>query len=728
MRRRPAAAFATVNPRPLHFTAIAAWIAAAAAAAAATAAEPSRTITVSRAATAPVVDGRIDDPAWRDAAPISDFHQQRPDYREPPTERTVVRITYDQDHIYIGARLFDAEPQRIRATQLIQGRDISADDRFWCSLDTFNSKRNDYFFEVNANGVRSEALRENNSRFIAEWTTIWEATSRITDDGWSTEMAIPFKSISFDTSGGIWRVNCGRWIMRKQEHVLLESSDRLWWAADSRELYGISDVRQGLGLDIAASTTLEYRRDIVAGRREKALQPSLDAYYRFTPSLTGALTLNSDFSTAEVDDVQVALDRFSLFFPEKRDFFLQDAGIFEFGNLQTNGRPFFSRRIGLAGDGTPLKIQAGGKLTGRAGRFNMGALAVRQEGAGASGSQALAVVRASANVLEESALGFIATHGDPRSERSNSLYGADFLYRTRNGPFGGTLQGQLWLQRSRTPGLHGDDMAMGGTLDYPNDRINWNLSVMEIQQNFNPALGFVNRRGIRQYDGTFRHRTRPRASIWREVDQELGVSLVTGVDGERQSRLVRVRPLRLATPSNDSVYVEWQQNRELVAQDFTLFGRLLVPAADYRFDHWRVEFATGTQRAFSLTTSIQNGSFFGGRRLQTEANVQWRPSKHFYLRLGYSENDVRLPDGEFTSRLAQLQADVAVNPYWSLSTLVQYDNAADFVGGSARLRYRPHDGQEMLLVVNSNYTTDVDDRFVNTYNEALLKLSYTLRF
>jgi hypothetical protein len=686
------------------------------------------TVTVSRAAVAPVLDGRLDDPAWRDAVPISDFHQHTPRYRGAPSERTVVRVTYDDDYIYIAAEMFDREPQKIRATQLIQGRDISADDRFWVSLDTFNSKRNDYYFEVNPNGIRGEALRENNSKFIAEWDTIWDAASRIGEHGWITEIAIPFKSLSFDPRGGTWRINCGRWIMHKQEFEILESNDRLWWAADSREMYGISGVRQGVGLDVVSSLTLVERRNLAANTSSTELQPSADFFYRLTPSLTGALTLNSDFSTAEVDEAQVALDRFSLFFPEKRDFFLQDAGIFEFGNLQTNGRPFFSRRIGLTATGAPIGLDAGAKFTGRAGRFNVGALAVRQQAAEGVGAKDLFVARASANVLDESAVGVIVTNGDPLSARSNTLYGADFFYRTRSGPYGGTLQGYLWMQRTQTPGLTGKDTASGAALEYPNDRVNWRLAAQQIEANFNPALGFVSRRGIAQYDGTFRYRSRPGSGRVREIDQEVGATLVDGTDGERQSQLLRIRPLRLATRSNDSLYVEWQQSRERVDREFTLFRRLRVPAAGYTFDQVRIEASTGTQRRYSVVASLQQGEFFGGDRRQKAVDVQWRASEHFFMRLGYTENDVELPLGAYTSRLARMQADVALNADWSISTLVQYDNAADALGGNLRVRYQPVDGRELLLVVNSSFDIAPDDRFVNTRNEAFLKFNYTFRF
>ena len=249
---------------------------------------PARTVTIRRATVPPVIDGKLDDAVWSDVPPISDFHQQGPNYRAPPTEETHVRVTYDEDYFYIGAKLLDREAGKIRATQLIQGGAISPTNRFWCTLDTFNSKRNDYYFEVNPNGVRGEALRENNSKFIPEWHAIWNAASRIEADGRTMEMAIPFKTLSLDTTGGIWRINCGRWIIRKQEHDLLESTNRLWWAVDSRELYGVSDVRQGVGLDVSLSATLVHHEEVAEDRASSAVQPSGDLYYRLTPSLTAA--------------------------------------------------------------------------------------------------------------------------------------------------------------------------------------------------------------------------------------------------------------------------------------------------------------------------------------------------------------------------------------------------------------------------------------------------------
>ena len=687
-----------------------------------------KSFVISRADSSPVIDGLLDDEAWQHAAIIDDFHQTLPTDGAAPTERTVVRVMYDDEYLYIAADLRDSDPAAIQALQLIQGKLFFSDDRFWVTLDSFNSKRNDYLFQVNANGVRREALRENNSRFIEEWATIWYAESAIHADGWATEIAIPFKSISFSPKSDTWGINFGRGIVRKQEFALWSSHDRQDWPAYSGEVSGINDIEQGLGLDIVPSINLRQERDLELGDSKNSFDPSLDLRYRITPSLTATFTLNTDFSTAEVDERQVALDRFSLFFPEKRDFFLQDAGIFEFGNIDANGRPFFSRRIGLSEDGEAIDIVGGAKLTGRIGDFNIGALAIRQDAFADVAATDLFVARGSRNVLGESAVGFIATNGDPGSNDNNSLLGADFLYRNSNGPFGQIVTGNLWAQQSKTTGLDGNDRAYGALLEMPNDILSAYLRAEEIQENFNPALGFVNRTDIRRYGTGVRYRTRPDKGRWRSINHRIDFNLVTDMAGATLTEQTRIRPVGLQTHSGDFIFVEWQSNEELVEEAFDLFDRLNVPVGRYKFDRYRAEFASGMGRPLRVVLSVQDGGFFDGDRLEKFFELEWRQSAHFSLALALTENDVELPSGSFTSHLGSLRTDIAFNSRWSWSNLLQYDNTDDVVGINSRLRYIPEAGREVMLVVNHGANVDASNRLTSTHNDVNLKLSYTFRY
>ena len=687
-----------------------------------------KSFTISRTDTPPIIDGHLDDAVWASAAFVDDFHQTAPTDGAVPTEATIVRVTYDDEFLYIAAQLSDSDPSGIRATQMIQGRLFFSDDRFWVMLDSFNSKRNDYFFQVNANGIRRDALRENNARFIDEWAAIWYAESAIHDDGWATEIAIPFKSVSFDPDSDTWGINFGRGIIRKQEFALWSSHERQDWPAYGGEVTGIGDIEQGLGLDIVPSVSLSQSRDLVLGESNSNFEPSLDVRYRITPSLAATFTINTDFSTAEIDDQQITLDRFSLFFPEKRDFFLQDAGIFEFGNINTNGRPFFSRRIGLSDEGEPVGIVAGAKLTGRVNNFNIGALVIRQEAHGDISAKDLAVARGSMNALDESAVGFIMTNGDPTSNETNSLIGVDFLYRDSDGPFGLILTGDFWAQQSDSSDLRGNDQAFGARLELPNDRISAYLAGEEIQENFNPALGFVNRTGIRRFQSGFRYRTRPKTGMWRTINHRIDVTKVTDMNGKILSHWTRIRPVGLYSHSGDFWFIDFERNKEVVLEEFELFDRLNIPAGEYNFDRVRAEVSTGLQRPVNVVLSVQDGGFFGGDRLEKFVEIQWRQSAYFSLAVILREDDVDLPSGSFKSHLASVRTDIAFNSRWSWSNLLQYNNTADTVGINSRLRYIPEAGKEMILVLNHTADVDLNNRPHSTASELNLKVSYTFRY
>ena len=272
------------------------------------------------------------------AATIEDLHQIRPGDRAPPSERTIVYVLYDKDALYVAARMWDSgAPHEITRNIMKQGSGLAEDDRLAIILDPFNTRRQGYRFEVNANGVRNDMLYQNN-QLQSEWTVIWEAAGALGDDGWTAEMAIPFKTLPFDPTIDSWGFNVSRAIRRRGEEMLWVSRNRTWNPSIVGVATGLTDLDQGMGLDIVpgfVDDAAAFVREL--GTSDWESDPSLDLYYRFTPSLTGSLTFNTDFSATEVDDRQVNLTRFNLFFPEKRDFFLNDADLFEFGRIGAAG-------------------------------------------------------------------------------------------------------------------------------------------------------------------------------------------------------------------------------------------------------------------------------------------------------------------------------------------------------------------------------------------------------
>ncbi|MEE8543140.1 MAG: sugar-binding protein, partial [Gammaproteobacteria bacterium] len=489
-----------------------------------------KTVQIVRTDTAPIIDGRLDEAVWLRAALVDDLHAVSPIEYAEPSEQTRVYLLYTEDALYVGARLSDSEPDAINAKILRQGESVFGDDFFAIVLDPFHDRRSGFRFEVNANGIRSDLLYQNTNQQLRDWDGIWEAAATQDEQGWTAEMSIPFKTLSFDPSNEVWGVNFMRFIPRRNEFIGWVSRNRTMNPSITGTVTGSNNLAQGVGLDIVPSISLHAEKAYSPSGSHSDREPSLDLFYKLTPGLNASLTLNTDFSATEVDDRQVDLSRFSLFFPEKRDFFLNDSDLFEFGRLGgrefggptfsqpslENGRPFFSRRVGLSASGEPVDLNYGGKLSGRIGRWNVGALAIRQDAFENVDATHVVVGRVAANVLSESSLGALVTSGDPRSNLDNTVVGVDFRYLNSRLPGGRELQGEAWFQQSDTDGLDGDDQAFGLRLQMPNNTgFRAGIGIKELQQNFNPALGFVNRRGIRDQTIELGYTHRPTDSFLR---------------------------------------------------------------------------------------------------------------------------------------------------------------------------------------------------------------------
>jgi hypothetical protein len=596
-------------------------------------------------------------------------------------------------------------------------------------LDTFFDERNGYHFTLNALGNKIDGLIEN-AKWKGEWDGIWYAATSIDDEGWAAELAIPFKTVSFDPEGTRWGFNFAREIRRKNESVRLTAADRSRQDSDMAGvaiLEGMHGIEQGIGLDVKPSTSLRYERDREENRRTLKGEPALDVFYKITPSLTGALTFNTDFADAEVDKRQVNLTRFPIFFPEKRDFFLQDAGIFDFaGRNAGNALPFFSRRIGIAPDREVIDIDAGVKLTGRTGPVNLGLLSVQMDAHHEIDHKNLSVGRVAFNVLEESTFGFIATHGHPGSNDDNALIGSDFNYRN-NRVFGDQLlTANLWAQKSYSDGSHDREAAFGAKLAYPNDRIDFGLEAQEIQENYNPALGFVSRVDIRRYDMYLRYRIRPGGYL-RTVDFAFDGSVVTSVSNHLESRRLSFELVEFANQLGDQLGFKFIAEEERLDQPFEISEGVVIPVGHYTFDHGRIELETTDIRPVSSKIHVDWGQFFSGHRLQAYTSLEWRASPHAFLSLEYDQNDVRLHEGDFTTRLMRARVNLTFNPDLSWNTFVQYDNVSDLLGVNSRIRWIVEPGNEIFLVLDHTYEIDHTD--LRTLGSQLTsKVVWTFRF
>jgi hypothetical protein len=699
---------------------------------------------ISRTTVRPTLDGVLNDATWADATVIEDLHQFDPVDHGEPSEKSTFYVAYDDDYLYVAARLLDSDPSLIAARQLIQDQSVAVDDRIEVVIDPYNNMRAGYKFEINPNGVRRDGIYDGPERVNSDWNGIWNAEASVDDQGWTAEIEIPFKSLNFDPSSSDWGFTVGRSIPRKKERIAWSSFGRNLNPSTSGVLSGFSGLEQGVGLDVVPSLTTSSARNFETGEEINETDPSLDVFYNFTPNLRGVLTVNTDFSATEVDDRQVNLSRFSAFFPEKRDFFLQDVDIFSFGPRISggggmggrNGMPFFSRRIGLSDRGQPVDIDVGGKLSGRAGPFDIGVLSVKQAGYQGRNDfvedSDLFVARITSNVLTESMVGMIITDGNPRSNLDNSVAGLDFRYRNSQMAKGRTAEGAVWYQASDTEGITQNQSSYGFDFDVSAAEGFFGKVEYEVlEENFNPALGFVNRSNFERKRLWGGYRYRPTGHPWLRANQ-MFVSLQqynNAQTGALETQSVFLRPFRVENHRGDRFSIQLQNNREVLTEPFEISDGVVIAPGDYEFASYAIDLDGAGERTVAPKISVGEGDFYDGTRIEAEIGVDWRPNSRWFVGASYEYNDIELPSGQFTTRLIQLRANLAFNVRWSWVNLIQYDNISDTVGVNSRLRWNPRAGEDLYIVWNQQSYSPTAFAHLSTQKSTFsIKYSRTFRF
>jgi hypothetical protein len=694
----------------------------------------------------PVLDGRLNESLWQQAVEISDFHEVSPNEYDEPSEDTRFYVIYGKDALYVGAEFKDRNPEEIVARVMRQGDFSDGEDGLQLILDPFNNGRSGYVFQLTPNGIRGDGLFRNVTDINWDWDSIWDAATTIHETGWTAEIAIPFKTLSFNPANDTWGINFNRSIGRRKENIGWVSYNRSQNPANSGKITGLSGMEQGLGLDIVAGARVSQSdqfNSLAPDVSDTNFEPSLDIFYKPTPSLTAALTINTDFSGTSVDSRQINLTRFSLFFPEKRKFFLQDNDIFEFGRIggpresgavtqatKESGRPFFSRRIGLSATGETVDIDAGLKLTGRIGRWDYGMLNIQQSEFGAVDSSNLFVGRIAANVLEESSLGAIFTNGNPSASEDNSVVGVDFRYLNTRLSNGKTIAGSVWYQQSDTEGLSGNDSAYGLSFTAPNTE-GWSgeINYRRLEDNFNPALGFVNQTDVATWFAKTSYIWRPKNSIFRSISTVAKIQRVDKLNGDFDLQVFSADFIALENHSGDVGTLFTTMYREQLSSPFEISDGIIIPVGQYKWDRFCVRAGSGQHRLLRVSGFACGGEFYSGDRDTVSANFTWRPSKHFKFETGYRIDDITLPYGNFKTSLVSLRADIAFTSTWYWENFVQYDDVSDNLGVNSIMRWVPDAGREFVLVVNRDFI-DIDQTrsFVSRSTDLAAKISYTFRF
>jgi len=701
-----------------------------------------RTGRVTRTDIPPVIDGVLDDEVWEQATPIGELVQVVPLQGVAPTERTEVRFLHDKDKLYIGIRCFDREPDKIITTTRLRDAFLDTDDRVELVFDTFLDRRNAFFFQMNAGGSRGDALITNNGAdFNKPWNGIWEGRSSIDSQGWTTELAIPFKTLNFREGLSTWGFNMMRYIGRKLERARWSTSQRdyrLFNIVHAGDLTGLEGMDQGIGLDLVPFFVSKLRgpREDDAGIEiddtDLTGKAGLDAFYKLTPSLNLGLTYNTDFAETEVDTRQNNLTRFPVLFPEQRDFFLQDAGLFEFPG---DTIPFFSRRIGLTGDGQEVPILAGARMTGRAGDYNIGVVDVQTRDATLEdatgqpfelGGQNLFATRISKNIGEQSNVGGIVTSGDPNGG-DNTVVGLDAQYRTSRFDGDKNFVATVWGLYSDVEDVSDAEMAYGLSVAYPNDIWSWSASFTEVQENFDPALGFVRRNDIRRYSGRVNYQPRPDDSIVRQYEFSIDTDLFTTTRDVVETWNLEVQPFGVELHTGDAFRIEFEHTHDELFEPFEIRDGIVIPVGGYDFTRGRIEVESSKVRDFSIGFNLGLGDYYDGVRQRYSVFTSWRPAPLFKGSVEYVHNDLDLEDGSFTTQFGTLRADFSFTPELAWNNFLQWDNESDTWGLNSRVFWLPRPGREIFLVFNETLERE-DGSLSPLFQELSFKIGYTIRF
>ena len=682
----------------------------------------------------PSLDGDVlGDPAWANAVPVTGFRQTAPDEGEAASERTEVRIIFTEDTIYFGVVCYDRDPGSIIVTTSRRDSSLSDSDSFQLILDTFRDRRNAFVFgtspagqeydgQVVNEGVggsglgRGAASLAGGGGFNLNWDGAWEVRAEISEVGWSAEFAIPFRTIRYPArQAQTWGVNFQRNIRRRNESA--------YWAPLPRQfnLFRLSLAGQLSGIEVlsSASRTLELRPYVVgqAVHSDVVTTPDttivgdvgMDLKYTLTPSMTLDITYNTDFAQVEVDEQQINLDRFSLFFPEKRPFFLENAGAFTVNNgggpsLANPGQTelFFSRRIGVGSDGREIPILGGARVSGKVsdsatvGLLNMQTEAVE----GLTPANNFSVARLRRDLGNRSSLGGLFVN----RQATGALAGVDDYNRTYavDGRWGIGQNGMIsgFAARTQTPGLDGDDHAYNLIADHRSEAWSYALSYTEVADNFNPEVGFLRRQGFRNLDVGVSSTLRPEKFLrLQELRPHMSVSKIWNFDGVQETSLIHM-DVPIEFDDSSTAGVAWNITGEGVTSPFEISPGVIVPTGTY--DHNQILLSYSTNQAASVSVGLRTvvGGFFGGDRINYGPSIRVRSGDTFNAEVSWDRNDIDLPGGSFITNLTSARLAYNFSPRLFAQTLLQYNDSADLWSVNLRFGWLQQANTGLFIVYN----------------------------
>jgi Domain of unknown function (DUF5916) len=704
------------------------------------------------------VDGKLDEALYQEKA-IDGFLQSVPDEGAPVTERTEAWVAYDADNLYIACRCWDSEPpEHWVANELRRDTNqLRQNDMFGALLDTYHDKRNGFNFYTNPLGAQADQVITDEGNPNVDWNPVWFVRTGRFEGGWTVEMAIPFKSVRYNSGvSQTWGLQLRRAIRRKNEWAHLTAVPAS--TNGSSGIFRVSAAGDLVDLDLPAASrnvelkpygitklTTDHAR-IPAVVNDPSADAGIDAKFGISANVTADVTVNTDFAQVEVDEQQVNLTRFALVFPEKRDFFLEGRGIFDFarsggtggggggggggasGPAATTPQVFYTRRIGL-NRGREIPIDVGGRVTGKVGKYSLGLMNIdtRTDEVSQTPSTNFTVMRIRRDVLRRSTIGAIFTNRSASavSNGSNQAYGVDGSFSFfENLNLGG------YYARTETEQLSDDADSYEGRLDYLGDRYGARFSYLKIGDNFNPEVGLVRRDNFERSWGALRFSPRPaRSKHVRKYTWEASLEYLVNGQDQLETRLQSGR-FNIELQNSDQFTFEANDNYELLVRPFAIAPGVTIPPGGYNFRDANVSYAFGQQRPASGTLTLAFGQFYDGTIVTyTVSSARVALLQQFSVEPSVSINEVDLPAGQFTTTLLRARTDYGFSPRMFASALLQYNSTDRTFGSNLRFRWEYRPGSELFVVYTDEHDTLMAGGLPGLKNRAfVVKVNRLLRF
>jgi len=673
--------------------------------------EGARTAEAARVDRAPRIDGTLDDPLWQSAKPVTDFRQREPHESEPPTEKTEVRILYTRNAVYFGIHCFDSEPSRIIATELRRDVSQDLDDHFEIVIDSNHDRRDAYVFEVNPLGTQNDGLIVeeqggpgfNGGDFDRGWDGVWTSDAHITTDGWTATVEIPFTSLNFTHAMDVaWGLNFKRFIRRKNEEDLWAAYRRIFGItkiSEAGELTGINDIGSGRLFIVKPYGVARY--DQQTGQSPKfPLTGGVDIKYGLSSNLVLNLTGNTDFADTEVDLEPFNLTPFKVLIPEKRQFFLENAGVFNF-DIGDQDQLFFSRQIGIDPvTGQQVPINGGARLTGTFGRTELGMMDVETRSSGSTAYANYSILRLKESLWAGSYIGVMGI--DKRSGNLGDSFNQTGGIDTRLVFFKDWFV-DAHMAETRSPGSPSGASDVGASLSYTSNWLDGIVERRKIGPNFNPELGFIERTDSNETYGDLTFKARPEIRGVRELQFEGFILHAPDthnvVQTQEWQNTFRAEFNNGSYTDDDIVDVFTQR----ITTPFHIYKNVFIPNGLYHFTRHQFTYTSARDRRFTYNVFERFGSYYGGTLNELRVGANYRPAAKLSFSATETWNKFRLPlpNGKFSVVLASLQTNYSFTRFLTLTSLLQMDTSnTQAVSANFRLRYNYRPDSDLYIIYN----------------------------